>query len=135
MQINSRKISLLGVLIVILFLFLVIFSINFFGFFEKNEVEAVASRNLLEDEELHINQNPIDLDSVLLENKGEQATYEMVSEEIDLEYTTTYTENDELPSGTFHVTQVRNWWASRGYYYKKIHKWWIDFRANCGKQH
>lgn len=108
MQINSRKISLLGVLIVILFLFLIIFSINFFGFFEKNEVEAVASQNSLEDEELHINQNPIDLDNILLENKGEQATYEMVSEEIDLEYTTTYTENDELPSGTFHVTQVRN---------------------------
>lgn len=107
MQINSRKISILGVFSVILFLFLIIFFMNTFGFFEKNEVEAV-SEETIEEKELNINQNPIDIDSVLLENAQENLSWEMSWEEIDLEYTTTYTENPELPSGTLHVTQVRN---------------------------
>lgn len=105
MQINSRKISILGTLVVILFLFLIIFMINTFGFFKKNEVEAV-SEETIENQELNINQNPVDIDSILQQNVGANETWEMSWEEIDLEYTTRYTENPDLPSGTLHVTQV-----------------------------
>ena len=77
------------------------------GVFNKSEVEAVSS-NTIEEQELHINQNPVDIDSILLENSSGTVTEEMITEEIDLEYTTVYTENADLPSGTLHVTQVRN---------------------------
>lgn len=111
MQINSRKINIIGILVVILFLFFIIFLVNILGIFKENEVEAVSLESPEEKEELHINQNPINIDSILDENTEENSTWEMSWEEIDLEYTTIYTENDLLPSGTIYVTQVRNRWS------------------------
>lgn len=122
MHIYTRKINFLGIFVVILFLFFIIFSINFLGVFEKNEVEAVVSEDTSNELELQINQNPIDISTILSENVEEDATWEMISEEIDLEYNTIYTENSDLPSGTIYVTQVRNRWNSRSYYNKKIYE-------------
>ncbi len=119
MQIHSRKISIIGVLAFILFLFLIILTINFFDFFKKNEVEAL-SQEIIENQELNINKHPINIDEVLHKNAINDEKWEMSHEEIDLEYNTTYTENPDLPSGTMHVTQVRNRWCSRNYYSKKI---------------
>lgn len=110
MQINSRKINFLGILIIILFFCFTIFIINILGFSEQSEVEAVSIESTEEKEELHINQNPINIDNILSENTEEKVAFEMSSEEKDLEYTTIYTENEDLPSGTIHVTQVRNRW-------------------------
>ncbi len=110
MQIHSRKISILGILIIILFIFFMIFLVNILGIFKENEVEAVSLESTDEKEKLHINQNPINLDSILDENTGENSTWEMSWEEVDLEYTTIYNENDSLPSGTIYVTQARNRW-------------------------
>ena len=101
MNINSKKIS---ILIIILFLFLLYFCLSMFGIFEKNAVEAVSGETQIS--ELVENENPVDIESILSENVTEDVVQEMVSEEIDLEYTTTYTENSDLPSGTIHVTQA-----------------------------
>ena len=88
-----------------------IFLVNILGIFKENEVEAVSLESTDEKEKLHINQNPIDIESILSENAEKNVAYEIGSEEKDLEYTTIYTENEDLPSGTIHVTQVRNIWS------------------------
>ena len=103
MNITSKKIS---ILIIILFLFLIYFILSLFGVFEKNVVEAVSAET--EINELYENENPIDIINILEQNVEENVSKEMVVEEIDLEYTTTYVENSDLPSGTIHVTQARN---------------------------
>ena len=110
MQINSRKINFLGILIIILFCVFIILIINVLGIFEHSEVEAVSLESTEEIEKLHINKNPINIDNILSENTEENVTFEMSSEEKDLEYTTIYTENEDLPSGTIHVTQARDRW-------------------------
>ena len=51
------------------------------------------------------NQNPIDLNVILKENILEEINEEMVIEEIDLEYTTEYRNNNSLPKGTIQVLQ------------------------------
>lgn len=111
MQINSRKINSFGILIIILLCCFFIFTINILGVFEHSGVEAVSLESTEEKEKLHINQNPIDIESILSENAEKNVAYEIGSEEKDLEYTTIYTENEDLPSGTIHVTQVRNIWS------------------------
>lgn len=68
----------------------------------KNDQETVTSASL---EEMKINQHPIDLDEILKENTKDQLIEEMVSEEIDLEYTTEYRNNDSLPKGRMQVVQ------------------------------
>ena len=51
------------------------------------------------------NENPINLNDILKENTEEQLIEEMVIEEIDLEYTTEYKNNINLPRGTIQVVQ------------------------------
>ena len=101
MNISFKKLSILTI---ILFLLLLYFFLSMFGIFEENTVEAVSGETQIS--ELVENENPVDIDDILIENIEEDVVQEMVSEEIDLEYTTTYTENSDLPSGTIHVTQV-----------------------------
>lgn len=103
MNITSKKI---GIIIIILFLFLIYFILSLFGVFEKNVVEAVSTKT--EINELYENENPVDIVSILEQNVEENVSKEMIVEDIDLEYTTTYIENSGLPSGTIHVTQARN---------------------------
>lgn len=54
---------------------------------------------------LQKNQNPINLNEILKENTSEEISEEMVLEEIDLEYTTEYRNNNSLPKGTIQVVQ------------------------------
>lgn len=51
------------------------------------------------------NQNPIDLDKIIKENTFEKVKQEMVVEQTDLEYTTIYRNNPDLPSGMMQVLQ------------------------------
>jgi hypothetical protein len=51
------------------------------------------------------NENPIDIENILSENTSTKIEEEMVIEEIDLEYTTQYRNNSELPKGTIQVLQ------------------------------
>jgi hypothetical protein len=51
------------------------------------------------------NENPVDIENILYENTNTKIEEEMVLEEIDLEYTTQYRNNSELPTGTIQVVQ------------------------------
>lgn len=59
----------------------------------------------LKDEVIYENKNPIDLESILKNNTNESIQEEMAIEEIDLEYTTKYKNNNELPNGVVQVLQ------------------------------
>lgn len=96
--------KIIAVFTVILFFSLIYFFITNFNFFEMNTVEAVYSENSAE--EVKKNVNPLNIDEILKTNSGSNIKEEMTYEEIDLEYTTQYINNDELPTGTMHVTQV-----------------------------
>lgn len=56
--------------------------------------------------DLKINKNPLNIDEILNENTKDIIKEELVVEEIDLDYNTIYTENEDLPSGTIHITQM-----------------------------
>lgn len=51
------------------------------------------------------NQNPIDLNKIIEENTSNKIVEEMSLEEIDLEYTTEYRNNNSIPKGTIQVVQ------------------------------
>ena len=51
------------------------------------------------------NENPLDIKDIFLENTNTKIEEQMVLEEIDLEYTTEYRNNSDLPKGTIQVIQ------------------------------
>ena len=55
--------------------------------------------------EIVTNKNPINIENILEENTCSKIEEEMILEEIDLEYTTEYRNNDTLPTGTIQVIQ------------------------------
>ena len=55
--------------------------------------------------EIVTNKNPINIENILEENTSSKIEEEMTLEEIDLEYTTEYRNNDALPTGTIQVVQ------------------------------
>ena len=52
------------------------------------------------------NKNSIDIDEIIEENRNIDIREEMTYEEQDLEYTTKYEDNEDLPIGTIHVSQI-----------------------------
>lgn len=82
-----------------IFLITALFCINIFG------VQFQETSTMPVEINLKINQNPINLTEILKENTSEIISQEMVLEEIDLEYTTEYRNNDSLPRGTIQVIQ------------------------------
>lgn len=89
--------------LVICSVFIVIITTAFLSrllFFEAKQTVAKVEEFKLEQ-----NENPVNIDEVLKENTSIQVEEEMVLEEIDLEYTTEYRNNTELPSGTIQVLQ------------------------------
>lgn len=99
--VNFRTIT---VFTVILFFALIYFFITNFNFFDMNTVEAVYSEDV--STEVIKNINPLNIDEILKTNSVSNIKEEMTYEEIDLEYTTQYINNEDLPTGTMHVTQV-----------------------------
>ena len=51
------------------------------------------------------NQNPINLEKIIEDNTSNKIVEELVLEEIDLEYTTEYRNNNTIPKGTIQVVQ------------------------------
>lgn len=94
------------ILTIILFLALLYFCANMFNLLKYRSVQAVSSNSDTGMITVLKNQNPIDLDEIIKENKNINTVEEMVYEEQDLEYSTKYINNDSLPSGTIHVSQI-----------------------------
>ena len=97
---------LVCIITIILFLALLYFCANMFNLLKYRSVQAVSSDSSLEMITILKNQNPIDLNEVIQENRNINAKEEMIYEEQDLEYNTQYINNENLPSGTIHVSQI-----------------------------
>lgn len=54
---------------------------------------------------LKTNKNPINIEEILKENTAEKISEELVLEQIDIEYTTEYRNNSDIPKGTIQVLQ------------------------------
>lgn len=94
-------------LTILLFLGLLFFCANMFNALKKKSIQAVAVDSLIEEiPEILINKNPINVDEIIEENRNINIREEMIYEEQDLEYTTQYIDNEDLPSGTIHVSQI-----------------------------
>lgn len=95
------------ILTILLFLALLYFFANLFNLIKLKEVQAVSSESFVESTpEILKNENPIDIDNIIEKNRNIDIKEEMKYEEMDLEYTTQYIDNEELPSGTIHVAQL-----------------------------
>lgn len=95
------------ILTIFLFVVLLYFFINSFNLLGLKELQAVsANSNLPEVSEVYKNKNPIDLDEIILKNRNINIREEMTYEEQDLEFTTQYINNEELPTGTMMVSQI-----------------------------
>ena len=75
--------------------------------FLSNQIFAANPQNTnqLEDVVWYENENPINLDKIIAENTAQNIRKEMLVEEIDLEYTTQYKNNPDIPSGVMQVLQ------------------------------
>ncbi len=93
-------------LYVVMTLLLCLFFMSFMLFFASQNF-AIDTANPTEGSQktIHKNQNPLDLEKIIKENTTKDIQEERVVEEIDLEYTTRYENNSELPSGVVQVLQ------------------------------
>lgn len=104
---NKSNEKAIVILTVLLFLTLLYFCVQMFYNLRIKTVQAIASESS-ENEipEILNNENPINIDEFIKENRNINLREEMVYEEQDLEYTTQYINNEDLPSGTIHVSQI-----------------------------
>lgn len=84
---------------IIIIMITALFSIKIFA---TNENKTSSIQKEIE---IVKNDNPLNIDKILLENASSEIIQEMLIEEIDLEYTTEYRNNSNLPKGTIQVIQ------------------------------
>ena len=101
---GNEKIIVL--LTVSLFLALSYFCLNLFNLLEFKKVQAVSTVSDNFVPEIQKNKNPVNIDKIIKENRNIDTREEMVYEEQYLEYNTEYIDNENLPSGTIHVSQI-----------------------------
>ena len=95
------------ILTILLFLFLLYFCVEVFYNLKQKTIQAsYIEQPPYETPEILENQNPIDIEMVIDKNRNIDIREEMFYEEIALEYTTQYIDNENLPSGTIHVSQI-----------------------------
>ena len=95
-----------GKIYVTMVLLLCLFFVLVISFFSKNifATETKVKSNVVI-EEFYENSNPIDLNSIIEQNTSTDIKEEMVVEETDMEYTTRYRNNSDLPNGVIQVLQ------------------------------
>ena len=95
------------ILTILLFLALLYFFIKVVAIrFELKNTEETISDNTSNNFEVLNNKNPINIDEMIEKNRNIEIREEMLYEEQDLEYTTEYIYNENLPTGTIHVSQI-----------------------------
>ena len=99
--INLKIITLFTIILFFVLMYLFFRTFNKLGL---GETEIVMSKQA----EIKIleNSNPINIDEILEKNTQDNIKEEMYYEEIDLEHTTKYIDNDDLPTGTMHVIEI-----------------------------
>jgi hypothetical protein len=93
------------IITIILFFCLVYFFIKKFNFINDSQTQLTDSI-IVENSKVFVNSNPINIKKILKENSEKSIREEMDYENVDLDYTTQYIDNEDLPSGTMHVTQL-----------------------------
>jgi len=82
------------------------------GDFESDEkvdtkIEIISnSTSQMDMPKILSNKNSVDIENIIDKNRNINMREEMIYEEQDLEYTTQYLDNENLPSGTIHVSQI-----------------------------
>ena len=96
---DKKLYAIITLLLCLFFIFVTVF----FG----SKIFAVDTEFPTEaqEKEIYKNQNPIDLDAIIEKNCSSKVREEMSVEETDMEYTTRYKENAELPKGVVQVLQ------------------------------
>lgn len=97
--VKDKNIMILGVFLILFFL-VIFYYISF--------SRQVAYASYYEDLESTLkvsSAEPISMDNIISENKNQDIKEEVVVEETDLEYITTYQNNSSLPKGTIQVVQ------------------------------
>lgn len=104
---KKSKEKAIVILTILLFLFLLYFCVEIFYNLRQKTIQAAYIEQFeYELPEILENQNPIDIEMIIDKNRNIDIREEMFYEEIDLEYTTQYIDNENLPSGTIHVSQI-----------------------------
>ncbi len=100
------KVSLKNIIIFLSVVIISIFLIVCYSYFNKGEVLAKETNEDTSDIKVNISSaNEINLDELIVANTENSSTDEYVTEEIEIEYITKYTENSELPTGIMQVVQ------------------------------
>jgi len=72
----------------------------------SKKIFATDTKSLKYEEQIfYKNENPIDLDKIIQNNTTDKIKQELIVEEIDMEYTTKYKNNNELANGVIQVIQ------------------------------
>lgn len=100
-MIKQLKLKLIIVITLILTAFLLFFLFKSV-YYVEGTTQIKETNNLV----LNKNNFPINIDEILEKSVNGKIEEEIVSEEIDLEYQTVYVTNNNLPSGTFYITQM-----------------------------
>ena len=103
---KERNEKLVVILTIVLFIALLYFCSKVFNLLEFSKVNATYSVYAVEIPEILKNENPVDIKSIIEANRNIDVKEEITYEEQDLEYTTQYINNEKLPSGTIHVSQI-----------------------------
>ena len=104
---KKSKEKAIVILTILLFLFLLYFCVEIFYNLRQKTIQAAYIEQFeYELPKILENQNPIDIEMIIDKNRNIDIREEMFYEEIDLEYTTQYIDNENLPSGTIHVSQI-----------------------------
>ncbi len=98
--------KLIVIFTIVLFFALLYFCANLFDLLEFKKVQAVSSEGFIDIPKVLKNKNPVNIAKIIENNKNINIREEMIYEEQDLEYNTEYINNDKLPSGTIHVSQI-----------------------------
>ena len=96
---NKKAIILLTIVLLLIGLFVVINTLKKTVYASNQELVENDILNIQEDEEI------IDIYEIIKKNNNISSNEEIVTEELDLEYTTKYQNNAELAKGTIQVLQ------------------------------
>ena len=100
---KQKKIKIKVILAIIGISVMIIAVLIYFPKFKNKEVDSKNIEEKIEYSNEDIKE--VDIDSIIGANTKENLTEELIEEQIDLEYTTIYQNNSDLPKGTLQVIQ------------------------------
>ena len=103
-DIRRQKIIIFSVLFVLLIILVFICYKSFHTSVAYSQ-ENIVEEKVVEPLSMEENENQLNIEEILKNNTKSPEKKSLVTEEVDLEYTTEYKDNEELPTGTIQVLQ------------------------------